>query len=124
MAWTVVVVEPVRSWLHGLRQTDRATLVLISQAIEALSEEGPSLGRPLVDTIKGSSLANLKELRPGSTGSTEVRLLFIFDTERQAVFLVGGDKSGNWQNWYRRAIPIAEVAYADHLKRIQKEANR
>ncbi|MFE9847184.1 type II toxin-antitoxin system RelE/ParE family toxin [Streptomyces sp. NPDC005576] len=45
----------------------------------APQEEGPVLGRPLVDTIKGSVLPNLKELRPGSAGTTEVRLVFVFD---------------------------------------------
>jgi hypothetical protein len=101
MSWTIVVVEPARSWLHSLRRTDRATLMSTSKAIEALSEEGPALGRPLVDTIKGSRLANLKELRPGSVGTSEVRLLFLFDPDRQAVILVGGDKSGRWRSWYR-----------------------
>lgn len=85
MAWSIIVVEPALSWLHGLRRTDRQTLILISQAIEALSVEGPALGRPLVDTIKGSALPNLKELRPGT------------------------------------AIPEAEAAYADHLRRMSKE---
>jgi hypothetical protein len=121
MAWKIAVVEPARSWLHQLRRTDRASLLLISKAIEALSEERPTLGRPLVDTIKGSRLANLKELRPGSTGATEIRLLFIFDPERQAIILVGGDKAGNWHGWYRTAIPRAEAVYADHLERVQKE---
>jgi hypothetical protein len=121
MAWRIVVIEPARSWLHELRRTDRASLLSISKAIEALSEEGPALGRPLVDTIRGSRLANLKELRPASAGATEVRLLFIFDPERQAVILVGGDKAGNWQGWYRTAIPLAESAYAEHLERVQKE---
>jgi hypothetical protein len=121
VAWTVVVVEPVRSWLHSLRRSDRGTLVLISQAIDALVEEGPALGRPLVDTVKGSNLGNLKELRPGSVGSSEVRLLFVFDPVRQAVLLVGGDKAGNWQGWYRTAIPLAEQAYAEHLKRLQEK---
>ena len=82
----------------------------------ALKEEGPALGRPLVDTIKGSVLSNLKELRPGSAGTTEVRLLFVFDPDRQAVILVGGDKAGNWSDWYRVAVPQAEQAYAEHLK--------
>lgn len=117
MAWTIVVVEPARSWLHNLRQTDRKTLMLISKAIEALGEEGPALGRPLVDTIRGSTLANLKELRPGSSGASKVRLLFVFDPARQAVLLVGGDKAGNWRNWYKTAIPQAESAYMEHLRR-------
>jgi len=49
-----------------------------------------------VDRITGSELHNLKELRPGSAGKTEIRILFIFDPQRQAVLLVAGDKSGNW----------------------------
>jgi len=31
------------------------------QAIDALAEGGPGLGRPLVDTIVGSKIQNLKE---------------------------------------------------------------
>ena len=77
------------------------TLIQVSQAVTALQEEGPALGRPLVDTIKGSVLSNLKELRSGSAGTAEVRLLFVFDPDRQAVILVGGDKAGNWSGWYR-----------------------
>jgi hypothetical protein len=116
VAWRVIVVEPCLSWLHELRWADRPTLIQISQAITTLAEEGPGLGRPLVDTVSGSSLANLKELRPGSSGTTEVRLLFVFDPRRRAVFLVGGDKSGKWSEWYKTAIPRAEEAYAEHLR--------
>jgi len=115
-AWQVIIVEPCLSWLHELRQSDRPTLVQISQAITVLTEEGPGLGRPLVDTIVGSKLPNLKELRPGSARGTEVRLLFVFDPQRRAVFLVGGDKSGKWSDWYQTAIPRAEEAYAEHLR--------
>jgi hypothetical protein len=46
MTWPIIVVEPALSWLHRLRRTDRKTLILVSQAIEALSIEGPVLGRP------------------------------------------------------------------------------
>jgi len=58
---------------------------------------GPDVGRPLVERVKGSRLHNLKELRPASTGGTEVRILFVFDPVREMVLLVAGDKSGNWQ---------------------------
>ncbi|WP_374991111.1 type II toxin-antitoxin system RelE/ParE family toxin [Streptomyces sp. LHD-70] len=81
-----------------------------------LQVEGPALGRPLVDRVAGSNLPNLKELRPGSKGSTEVRLLFAFDPARNAVVLVGGDKSGNWSGWYRTAIKEAEAAYQAYLE--------
>lgn len=116
MAYRLEMVGEVRDWLHELRRTDRASAILVGQAVAALLEEGPSLGRPLVDRIKGSLLHNLKELRPGSAGATEVRVLFIFDPDRNAVLLVAGDKSGQWQSWYRQAIPTAEARYANYLK--------
>lgn len=104
----------MRDWLHQLRRTDRASAILVGQAITALLEEGPSLGRPLVDRIKGSNLHNLKELRPGSAGTTEIRILFIF--ARNAVLLVAGDKAGQWTAWYRQSIPLAEARYTTYLK--------
>lgn len=115
MSWPIVVVEPALTWLHELRKADRDTARQVGAALEILAEEGPALGRPLVDTLKGTSLAHLKELRPGSSGSTEVRLIFIFDPERNAVILVAGDKSGRWSSWYPAAIKTAEAAYRAYL---------
>ena len=83
---------------------------------DRLLDDGPALGRPLADRIAGSRLHNLKELRPGSSGTTEVRILFIFDPARNAVLLVAGDKSGQWDQWYRDTIPAAEAAYEAYLK--------
>jgi len=120
VAHRLEIVTEVRDWLHQLRRDDRASAILVGQAITALLEEGPSLGRPLVDRVKGSTLHNLKELRPGSAGTTEIRILFIFDPARDAVLLVAGDKSGQWAAWYRQSIPLAEARYATYLK--EKEA--
>lgn len=53
--------------------------MLIEQAIDQLAAVGPTLGRPLVDTLEHSHLRNLKELRPGSRGRSEIRMLFVFD---------------------------------------------
>lgn len=88
----------------------------ISEALTVLSVVGPALGRPLADRVSGSSLHNLKELRPGSAGATEVRILFAFDPRRRAVLLVAGDKSGEWSNWYAEAIPLAERRYEAYRK--------
>jgi hypothetical protein len=119
----MLVVHPeVRDWLHQVRKSDRATAALIGQAIQhVVKGRGPDEGRPLVDRIKGSNLHNLKELRPASTGTTEVRILFLFDPERQMVLLVAGDKAGNWQRWYEVAIPLAEARYAEHLAALNDE---
>ncbi len=61
------------------------------------------------------------ELRPPSSGSTEIRLLFAFDPRREAIFLVAGDKAGTWQGWYRRAIPLADERFARHLIDLESE---
>ena len=62
----------------------------------------------------------MKELRPPSTGSTAVRPLFAFDPEREAVFLVAGDKSGRWEAWYRQMIPVADERLDDHLQTLKQ----
>ncbi len=70
------------SWLDAL---DAQSVAHIFAALELLEREGPTLGRPLVDTIKGSAFGNMKELRPASPGSSEIRILFAFDPGRRAV---------------------------------------
>jgi hypothetical protein len=69
---------------------------LVNQAILVLERNGPSEGRPLVDTVTASRLPNMKELRPPSAGRSEIRILFAFDPWRSAILLVAGDKSGRW----------------------------
>jgi len=112
----LVMTPEVRAWLHDLRHRDRASAILVGQAIGMLLEAGPELGRPLADRIGHSRLSNLKELRPGSAGRSEIRILYIFDPRRNAVLLVAGDKAGQWTAWYRTAIPLAEERYEDYLK--------
>jgi hypothetical protein len=109
VAWEIVLLDEVETWL--LDEVDEETYDLVAAAIDKLEQDGPTLGRPLVDKIKGSTLHNLKELRPGSAGTSEVRILFIFDPARRAVLLVAGDKSGRWQDWYDEAVPVAEKRY-------------
>ena len=70
----------------------------VAAAID-IEHDGPTLGRPLVDRIEGSRHHNMKELRPGSAGRSEVRILFIFGPQRRAVLLVAGDKAGNSKKW-------------------------
>jgi hypothetical protein len=111
--WDVYVVNEVREWIE---QLDDATHARVVQAIDALAEGGPGLGRPLVDTIAGSRIQNLKELRPGT-----VRILFVFDPWRSSILLVAGDKAGRWNAWYKQAIPFAEQRYEMYLKEREAE---
>ena len=96
--WTVLLTLEVKEWLDDLAEHDSISHRLVVQAVDVLADEGPALGRPLVDRVKGSRLHNLKELRPGSTGRTEIRILFAFDPWRRAVLLVAGDKAGSWSS--------------------------
>jgi len=68
-------------------------LYKVEEALDELALCGPQLGRPLVDRIHGSKIHNLKELRPRVPGTAEVRLLFVFDAQREAIVLVAGDKA-------------------------------
>jgi hypothetical protein len=113
--WVVLLSDEAREWLGRLVRQDPRTARLVRAAIRVLRDDGPALGRPLVDSVKGSRIRNLKELRPGSSGSSEVRILFVFDPLRRAVLLVAGDKSTDWKGWYKAAIKRAERLYDDHL---------
>ena len=63
----------------------------------------------------------MKELRPASTGRSEIRILYAFDSRRTAVLLLGGDKAGRWDSWYDRNVPIADRLFAEHTEK-HKEA--
>lgn len=110
MRWEIdlTLVEP---WLDKL---DGDSFMQVVAALELLSEYGPHLGRPLVDSLRGSRHPVMKELRPGSAGRSEVRMIFAFDQKRTAVFLVAGDKSGEWSRWYRRSISVADDLFDQH----------
>jgi hypothetical protein len=90
---------------------------VIDSGVRQLADFGPSLGRPLVDRIKGSRHHNMKELRSDRSGEN-LRVLFVFDPRRTAILLLGGDKSGAWREWYDTFIPIADDLYDIHLQEI------
>ncbi|EDZ96736.1 type II toxin-antitoxin system RelE/ParE family toxin [Limnospira fusiformis KN01] len=116
MKWNVIFDPDFKLWFDQQEQElqDEVFSVLI-----LLMEFGPSLGRPRVDTLKGSSIKNMKELRIQYKGEPW-RILFAFDTERQAILLVGGNKTGN-KRWYKENIPIAERRYEHYLEQLKQE---
>lgn len=121
MAWEVSLHPEVEAWYLALCKSDPETADLIEDAIDQHAAEGPALRRPLADRVKGSRFHSMKELRPPSSGTSEIRLLFAFDPRREAIFLVAGDKAGNWEGWYREAIPLADQRLARHLADLEAE---
>ncbi len=76
---------------------------------------GPQLRRPHCDTLKGSKHTNMKELR-FTLPDGAWRVAFAFDSERQAILLVGGSKSGtNEKQFYRDLIRVADERFNAHL---------
>jgi hypothetical protein len=112
-----VDVEWIEPWLLTL---DDDSYEQVVAALELLKERGPHLGRPIADRVSGSRHHNMKELRPGSRGSSELRLLFAFDPLRRAIVLVGGDKAGNWKQWYSTSIAIADDRFESHLEALRR----
>lgn len=86
-----------------------------------LERFGPTLGRPRVDTLKGSRHANMKELR-FQVDNGVWRVAFAFDPERKAILLVAGDKSGsNKRRFYKRLIKKADERFDAHLDLLRDE---
>ena len=82
-----------------------------------VAADGCTLGFPRVNHIRHSNLHKLKEVRVGRS----IRILFAFDSNQDAVMLVGGDKAGRWNRWYPPQIKRAEALYAEHERSIGKE---
>lgn len=74
---------------------------------------GVQLPFPYRGAITGSKVA-LHELRVQSSGRP-LRVFYIFDPKRQAVLLIGGDKTGA-ARFYETMIPRAEKIWAQYLK--------
>jgi hypothetical protein len=119
--WEILLTSEVEAFLDELYESDPVSHQLVNQAILVLESNGPGEGRPLVDTITTSRIANMKELRPPSAGGSEIRILLVFDPWRSVILLVAGDKSGQWGKWYRTAIPRAEQLYEEYLGERRKE---
>lgn len=114
MSWSVLAHSEFENWLLALEKSTRNEL-LASFAL--LEEFGPTLGRPRVDSVKGSKYPNMKELRVQHKGKPW-RVLFAFDPKRSAILLIGGNKGGD-QRWYKTNIPIADRRFEQHLNNLE-----
>ena len=115
MAWEVEYTDQFGEWWDDLSEAEQDS---VTAAVNVLERRGPALGRPLVDTIKQSRHANMKELIPPASN---LRVLFAFDPRRTAILLIGGDKSGDWNAWYDRAVPVADDLFDEHLRELESE---
>jgi hypothetical protein len=115
VAWHVEFTEQAERWLKGLPQADRERM---SRRLDELRRHGPTLGRPAVDSVKGSGHHNMKELR---LAKSPVRALFAFGPDRRAIILLGGSKAGREKRWYRAQVRTADRLLTDHINTFRRE---
>jgi len=116
MAYEVEFTDEFEVWWNNLSVAEQDD---VRNGVLLLETHGPMLGRPYVDTLKGSAFANMKELRVQHAGRP-YRVLFAFDPRRAAMLLIGGDKTGN-NRFYEEMLPKAEAIYTQHLRELERE---
>jgi hypothetical protein len=118
VSWEVSFTDQFELWWDDL---DEQAQDALAARIELLEEFGPSLGRPTVDQVKSSRHHNMKELRASSDGA--LRVLFAFDPRREAILLIGGNKTGAWDRWYMEMVPVADDLYDEHIRELEDEGS-
>ncbi len=63
--WVVEIGDEFDSEFNGLHEDVRVEILALARLLQQF---GPQLGRPRVDTLKGSRHANMKELRVSAAG--------------------------------------------------------
>lgn len=116
MPWTVEIGDEFEPEFNDLHEDVRTEILALSRLLQQF---GPQLGRPRVDTLKGSRHANMKELR-FSAADGEWRAAFAFDPKRKAILLAAGDKSGTGEKkFYRNLSAKADKRLDAHLHRLK-----
>jgi hypothetical protein len=121
MLWIVRFEDEFEQEFLALEEEVQDELLAVARL---LAEHGPQLGRPYVDTLKGSKHTTMKELRFDAMRRVW-RVACAFDPRRQGILLVAGDKSGVSQHrFYKQLIAKADKRFAAHLERLKKASVR
>lgn len=118
MKWLVEIGDEFEPEFDALPEDVQTEILALSRLLQQF---GPQLGRPRVDTLKGSRHAKMKELRFAAADG-EWRVAFAFDSRRAAILLVAGDKSGGSESrFYRELIRNADARFDAHLARLKRK---
>jgi hypothetical protein len=112
--WKVYSTDEYIEWFSHLEEKAKEEILT---KVYLLEEFGSELSRPHADTLKGSKISNLKELR-ARIDKHLLRVTYYFDKNRNGILLIGGDKKGKDEKlFYRNLIKKAEELiehYKDH----------
>jgi hypothetical protein len=106
----VVATDEFVDWYRDL---DGAAKNGVDRVVTLLEMAGISLGHPYSSAIKGSRFA-LRELRVKS-GNHTLRIIYAFDPRRDAVLIIGGDKTGE-DRFYEKTVRRAEGIWGQYLR--------
>ncbi len=115
MPWEVEFTDEFEDWWHTLSESEQGKV----DARVRLLKRGPDLGFPFSSQVKTSRFPEMRELR-AQAGGDPLRMLYAFDSCRNAILLVGGDKTGD-DRWYETKVPVADRLFERHLRTIEKE---
>lgn len=115
--WEVEYTDEFERWWNSLDKYEQGS---ITSSVGMLKHIGPNLPRPYADSVRGSRYPNMKELRTQHNGRP-FRTFFAFNPKRNAILLIGGNKSGD-KRFYEKMVPKADRLYAEHLIELKKEA--
>ena len=118
VSWVVEIGDEFEPEFDALHEDVRTEILALSRLLQQF---GPQLGRPRVDTLKGSRHRNMKELRFEAANGVW-RVAFAFDIKRKAILLVAGDKAGvSEKRFYRELLRKADDRFGAHLARLRRE---
>jgi hypothetical protein len=110
----VVFTDEFENWWNGLSEAEQ---ISVNATVLLLESQGVALGYPHSSKISASRHSHMRELRIQHEGRP-YRVLYAFDPKREALLLIGGDKTGN-DRWYEVFVPIADRLYEEHLKEME-----
>lgn len=116
MIWEVEYTDEFGDWWRSLSEKEQESL---GASVRLLEERGPGLGFPHSSGVNGSKHRHMRELRT-QQGGKPLRTLYAFDPRRNAILLIGGDKTGG-SRWYDIYVPVADRLYDAHLEQLRKE---
>ena len=106
----VIATDEFAEWYADLNEGDAEA---VTRGAERLEQVGAQLGFPHSSAINGTRYP-IRELRCQS-GGRPLRVFYAFDPLRQAVLLLGGDKTGSGR-FYEVMLPLAERIWEQYLE--------
>lgn len=106
----IIATDEFLHWFAEVKR-DLAAAKAILHVIDLLEAKGVTLDHPHTSALKNTKHA-LRELR---INYQAYRVVYAFDPRRDAVLIIGGDKTGD-DRFYERIIPVAEQIWEQYLQ--------